>query len=188
MAYRNAYESSARRIATVVDFERLSLWVVFDEGSERHPLEFIITDVDAEFVLFELNASRENSGVFNEYAHTTLKFDIKTRSYTMHARWNRWSTKIHFTKFINSVPVQAISDAAQKRREKMKGTSVSSLADQKAIESNEWIYEFLAALEPLADGVLREYGKQLATGQEPRIRQSGMAAASALLKLSVKER
>lgn len=192
-----ALESVPTRICSIADYERLSVWLVLDFGEDQTAVEFTMTDVTKDSIVFVLDTSFSHyvKNMFSTTGATQLRFDLKKRKFEGVAsmsfpkdRFNdykvqKYVSKFELTKFINSVPVQAISSAAKSRKEKMKGATTSYIKGTE-IKTNEWIFEFLASLEPLADGVLEEYGKQLTAGKEVRVRQSGMAAAAALLKLA----
>ncbi|MEN1680681.1 MAG: hypothetical protein AAGJ46_13915 [Planctomycetota bacterium] len=202
------YNSNAKRVSTIADFERLSIWVVFESDGKQDALEFIVSDVTDSMISFELSRERSpfegqtftsseyekvrkqieavhrelDRTIDHEANSSTLAFDLRERSFSLEINSARAA---RFKKFLGSVPVQAIGVAAQRRRQKMMAAGIVPTPFDST--SNVWLNEFLLALEPLANGVLEEYGRKLGAGRNPSARESGMAAAAALLKLSAKD-
>ena len=147
-----------------------------------------MTDITDDKIEFELNKlpfdERDRDGPLHVNAKATLTFDLKTRTYGMALTeiFGKDGGSIKTKKFINSVPTQAIAIAARCRQQKMQKAGIATSSFTPASET--WANAFVYALEPLADAVLAEYGRQLASGHEPKLRETGMAAAAALLRLS----
>jgi len=199
--------STTIRVSTVVDVERLSLWVVEVSGNgSRSANEYMLTDVLANAVVFvrhvyayDTRSSYDESVTYSitdrtitiervQPEHMTIPLD-KRPNLSRIEEWNKWRSQhmdprtftSKLQKFTNSVALPELrvaSDARVKEMQTSPHVTVNSVPTRTAIG------EFLAALQPLADGALREYGAKFASDDAIRAEDVGMAAAFTLLKLS----